>query len=425
MSESQSFLQRFFDASLIPADTDDDRLGHYQAAAADLAKRFGEKPSDAVSASRVAIDPKCPATDPWFAVVQDAVKLHWKTFLANHHDSPRQICRAILLEALSIAVAEDENLSAAVWNATSNLLPHLGNGAEQTITREFISELGEECEAYSSEIWGSGASQSTKPPELAIKLTPIEETKVSQKGLEKGLAEAAGPSDNQGRGGDRNPTWPQNDPNRWVTEFSSRAAKTIASEVNKAIGAIQPGVTEFTEQLEPALKKQAGAISKWVLGSTQRSERLTFLLWWKQALYSPSLKRSYRGLSATGISIATTFDLSGVSGAPVPVSVEYFLREVIHTLVPDNSRLSLAEMIEATKTSDPIEPCLPTTPSGPPHRISLREFLAFSRHGTPRAEDVPAYLGIERSTTLTVSEWAVWLLRERLADILATTNSRS
>ena len=33
MSESPSLLQRFFDASLIPADTDDDRLGHYEAAA--------------------------------------------------------------------------------------------------------------------------------------------------------------------------------------------------------------------------------------------------------------------------------------------------------------------------------------------------------------------------------------------------------
>ena len=53
MNESPSLLQRFFDASLIPADTDDERLGHYQAAAVDLAKRFGETPSDAVSANLI------------------------------------------------------------------------------------------------------------------------------------------------------------------------------------------------------------------------------------------------------------------------------------------------------------------------------------------------------------------------------------
>ena len=72
MSNTDTFLQRYFDASLIPADTTDERLGHYQAAATDLAKRFGEAPREAVSASRVAIDPKCPATDPWFAAVEEA-----------------------------------------------------------------------------------------------------------------------------------------------------------------------------------------------------------------------------------------------------------------------------------------------------------------------------------------------------------------
>src|SRR5690349_13513567 len=137
MSESKSLLQRFFDASLIPSETTDERLKHYQAAAADLANRFGETARDAVSASRVAIDPNCPATDPWFNTVQDAVKVHWKTFLVKNHDAPRQICRATLLEALSKAAEEDWTATLAIWNAASSLLPHLGNGPEQAITREF------------------------------------------------------------------------------------------------------------------------------------------------------------------------------------------------------------------------------------------------------------------------------------------------
>jgi len=33
MTDSNTFLERFFDASLIPADTTDERLGHYQSAA--------------------------------------------------------------------------------------------------------------------------------------------------------------------------------------------------------------------------------------------------------------------------------------------------------------------------------------------------------------------------------------------------------
>ncbi len=423
MNESQSLLQRFFDASLIPADTDDDRLGHYQAAAADLAKRFGETPSDAVSASRVAIDPKCPASDPWFAVVQDAVKVHWKTFLANHHDAPRQICRAILLEALSIAVAEDENLSAAVWNATSSLLLHLGSGPEQDITREFISKLGDECEAYSSEVWQLGGSSGGKPPVFEIKLPAVKSSKVDEAELTNGMSDAAGPHNAQSKNfGNQNPHWPNTGPS-WSYEFPARAAKTIAAEVNKALAAVSPMLKGVSEQLDPALNKYATALGKWVIDSTQRNEQFTKLVWWKQALYSPRLKRSYRGLSATGISIATSFDLSAISGAPVPVSVEFFLREVIHALAPENPRLTFADLVESIKTSGPLEPCLPSPPTGPTHRVSLREFLALARQGTPPAEAVQAYVGIEPATALALSEWTVWLLRERLADILVTTES--
>lgn len=423
MSEPKSLLQRFFDASLIPADTDDERLGHYQATAVDLAKRFGETPSDAVSASRVAIDPNCPASDPWFAVVQDAVKVHWKTFLANHHDAPRQICRAILLEALSIAVAEDENLSAAVWNSTSSLLPHLGSGQEQTITHEFISKLGDECEAYSSGVWQLGGSSGGKPPVFEIKLPAVKTSKVDEAELTNGMSDAAGPHNAQSKNfGNHNPHWP-NTGNHWSYEFAPRAARAIAAEVNKALTAVSPMLKGVSEQLDPALNKYATALGKWVIDSTQRNEQFTTLLWWKQALYSPSLKRSYRELSPTDIAIAVSFDISAVSGAPVPVSAEFFLREVIYALVPDNPRLTLAEMVEAIKAIGLIESCLPTAPDGHTHRISVREFLSLFRQGTPPAEAVPAYVGVGPTTTLTLSEWGVWLLRERLAEILATTES--
>jgi hypothetical protein len=91
--------------------------------------------------------------------------------------------------------------------------------------------------------------------------------------------------------------------------------------------------------------------------------------------------------------------------------------------VPDDPRLTLAQMVEAIKTSAPIEPCLPTAPSGLPHRVSLREFLSLVRHGVAPIETIPAYIGIGPTTALTLSEWAVWLLRERLADTLVTAKN--
>jgi hypothetical protein len=83
MPES-SLIQRFFDASLIPSDTTDERLGHYQSAATNLAGRFESEPELVPMAASVAIDSNCPASEPFFEVVEAAVKEHWKTFLVNN-----------------------------------------------------------------------------------------------------------------------------------------------------------------------------------------------------------------------------------------------------------------------------------------------------------------------------------------------------
>jgi hypothetical protein len=192
----------------------------------------------------------------------------------------------------------------------------------------------------------------------------------------------------------------------------------VATSVNKALAASSPAIKCLSDQLAPALKKHANALGKWVIGSAQRNERFTALLWWKQALYSPSLQRSYRELSPEGTAIAISFDLCCVSGAPVPLSVEYFLRETILNILPENPKVTLAELVAATKISDELVPCLPNASSGSPRRISLRQYLSVVRQAVPIDDAIPDYVGILASTSLPISEWAVWLLRERLAEIL-------
>jgi hypothetical protein len=423
MSDKDTFLQRYFDASLIPTDTTDERLGHYQAAAGDLAKRFSEAPAEAVSASRVAIDPKCPASDPWFAAVEEAVKAHWKTFLAKHHDAPRQICRGILLEALREAVEKDDLLSAAIWNSASNLLAHMGTGPEQAITREFISRLGDRCEAYSSSIWRIGDNSPGKQPQFDFPVTPIEAAKVDQTTLEQGMSDAAGPHNSQSQAfGNPNPHWSNAAPH-WSYHFAPRAAKSIATEVDKALTAISPAINGLTKQLGPALNAHANALAALVTASIQQIQGFTTLLWWKQALYSPTLRRSYRDMDPGPLAVAMPFDLAEVSGAPVPQSVEYFLRETMLAVVPADPRLTLAQLAAATKSSDKVEPFLPKATSDTPCRVSLREFLRLHRERTLPAKSIPAYVGVSSTIELRLSEWAVWLLRERLAEILSDTKA--
>ena len=199
----------------------------------------------------------------------------------------------------------------------------------------------------------------------------------------------------------------------------------MTTAVNKALAATSPAIKGLSDQLAPALKKHANALGQWVIESAQRNERFTALLWWKQAQYSPSLKRSYRGLSPAGTAVALSFDLASVSGAPVPLSVEYFLRETISNLLPKNPKLTLGAFVEAITACDEVVPCLPTAPSGSPHRVSLREFLSILRQAVLVDETIPVNVGVAPSTSLPVSEWAVWLLRERLSEILTAPDVRT
>jgi hypothetical protein len=338
--------------------------------------------------------------------------------LVKNHDSPRQICRAILLEALSKAAEKDWTATLAIWNASSSLLPHLGNGPEQAVTRKFISELSDECEVHSSGEWRMGVTIAENLPEFEIKPLALKAFQADETELTNGFSDAAGPHNQQSQSfGNPNPHW-VNQPQHWAYQFAPRAASAVATAVNKAAAANSPAIKGLNDQLAPALKKHAHALGKWVIESAQRNERFTALLWWKQALYSPSLQRSYRELSPAEIAIALSFDLGRVSGAPVPLSVEYFLRETVRNLLPSNPDLTMAELVAAIRASDKVAPCLPTAPSGTTHRVSLREFLALVQQSGPADEAILGYVGVLPSSSLPISEWAVWLLRERLAEML-------
>lgn len=415
MSKTASLLQRFFDASLIPADTGDERLDHYQSAADGLAARFLQVPQEAVAAGRVAVDPHCPATDPWFETVQIAVKEHWRTFLSNHHDAARLVSRGILLDALRQVAAKNEILACAIWYGGSSLLNHHGDGPEQAIIRDVYAQFGESCEEQASRAWRISGETSPKAPGTKVKLQPPKLVEVDQTALEHGLSDAAGPNDRQGQNhGNPNPYW-TNAQSNWSFEFAPRAAMTIATEVNKVLKAATAGLKAVSEQIDGGLSKFAIDLARIASDSVRRSERLTGLVWWKNALYSPALERSYRGLDPVETALVLTSDLARLSDAPVPLSVEYFMRETLQALVPSCPHVTLVEFLAAAKASSLVAGCLPTVPAVAIRRVSLLELVALARQSDVAEDSLPARVGIGSSIPLPLTEWAVWLLRENLA----------
>jgi len=89
----------------------------------------------------------------------------------------------------------------------------------------------------------------------------------------------------------------------------------------------------------------AAAQQKWtdaMISSSRRSE----LLWWRQSLYSPSMRRSYRDLQPAVAAIMMASDFAGLAGSCAPVSADYFLRETVAYVLGNNRAAARKELLE-------------------------------------------------------------------------------
>ena len=69
-----------------------------------------------------------------------------------------------------------------------------------------------------------------------------------------------------------------------------------------------------------------------VSGATAGLQRRTNLLWWKEALFSPSARMSYRDMSASDAAALMAFDMHRQIPTFSPASVAAFLRETVIAL---------------------------------------------------------------------------------------------
>jgi len=164
-----------------------------------------------------------------------------------------------------------------------------------------------------------------------------------------------------------------------------------------------------------------------VLEQTSRqdtfSERKTNLLWWKETLYSPSLRMSYRRLEPSTAALCMAYDLvEHVSGLS-PQSVEFLLREVMRASFGSDASvsLSLADFCSLLKKNQrviPIQEALgnENNTSG---RNSLLSFVSGFVHGHVNVEHLKDRVGISTDAKVPYDEIAVWLFRDFQARRLA------
>ncbi|MGI4765219.1 MAG: GTPase-associated system all-helical protein GASH, partial [Janthinobacterium lividum] len=203
-------------------------------------------------------------------------------------------------------------------------------------------------------------------------------------------------------------------------EFGSKLGVALSD----ALEATSVGSELEPIDVAPPLKALAQAVSVHVEkalaafgGATAGLQRRTNLLWWKEALYSPSAHASYRDLPAFEAAGLMALDLHGLVPVYSPASVSAFLDESIR-LLPASAGASepVLTLVSEARISDAMAPLRkiaalmvsPATGRGP--------LLSLIGHvGTPGVLDEPSLrlfggLGVE--TALSPSAWGTWLFRE-------------
>ena len=347
-------LLRFLNKGLINVGGDDDKLKHLREIAGDLCRILEKTPAKASPFALVAFDPDPPATDPTIVEVADALRNRWETYVNTFDGPPVTVFRAMLLDALVRACGRKDTVAAAFAAFARNVLPFMEVGGERDIWADVVGEIERKVEARAEREWTTPALISV--PDLNF------------------------------------------DPPSGVEE-----------------GFDLPG---FTRDLMRVMSEHMTTTLQAVSNATAGLQRRTALLWWKEALFSPSARMSYREMATFDAAVLMAFDMHRHIPTFSPASVAAFLRETVISLptIDQEQRVPIRELVEKTQSAGVLAELRTETGklvSVPAGRGSILGLI-----GHPDAvRQIDDYgfrnlVGVKPDTMLTLPDWSVWMFRE-------------
>ena len=430
----EEFLMRFLDIGAFNLNSDDTKLEKLRAAVRDLAAALQKTPAKTASFTMVAADPSVPSSDPVLDEAMAVVRKHWETVSNAFTGRPVAVLRAVLLDAIVQAARQDDAIAVAFVNAARNALAHTETADEAPIWRDAISEIEAKVDMRAEAEWATPEMISVEP----LKYTPpapgkveFEPPVVDRPTLQLKIYSAAGPwgADNP------NQYSPHNQPQAWSQEFANKMSESIAETMDSIAEELAPAPLDLSAPLT-SLAKAVTAHVEAALASfssaTTGLQRRTYLLWWKEALYSPSAHESYLEMPAFQASALMALDLHEQVPTFSPASVSAFLKEAIRCLPvePDgegDSRRDIASLVREAKNAVFMQPFRTLAAQYVPAPIGRGPLLALIGHGqdeaTIEAETLRALGGVDASSTMTPGEWGTFLFRELQAARATSTNT--
>lgn len=430
---TQSILQDFLNQNLISIDQNEE-FNLLSKAAAEVEKRFGNKKSRLIQVALVAFDAQTSPAEPLVSEVQEIITGKWKAFPSKCHDRPIPYVRAVLLAALQKLATQPE-LAGIIWLTASNYFPYL-NAAERetTLLSELLREIGNTYQQAVEREWNI-ISKSSLPALPELKSMPI--TTVSTVKKEYAVAQMTlAVNGNEDAGNDSVLYSFQNNYNgqinvkpssTWAASFGRLAGGVVKETADIITNSINKSLTEVasTQQLTAYTSSITGylrALGEQASQQTAAHNLRSHLLWLKESMYSDSRQASYRQLSAAVGSAALATDMASLVPAVYPVSVEYFLREVLREAIESmDANITFAELLVAWQAeSVGLAVLLPVGTTPEPGRQPLLHFVRALATGAAQPADFEAATGLHLTDTLSWQQAGVWLFRELQAAKLAS-----
>lgn len=430
----QEFLLRFLEIGAIDLKGDDIKLDKLRCTAKDLSAALLKAPSKTASFTMVAADPNIADTDPTVEEAMASLRKQWETVANAFSGRPVGILRAILLDAIVQAARSDDAIAVAFINTARNALAHTETAGEAKIWREAVSEIETKVDARAEAEWATPEMVTVDPlqytPPTAV-ATEYEPPTIDQSALRESIYSAAGPW------GTNNPNHYQpSQPQHWTAEFADKMSVAIAETLDQMVEDLAPAPVDLSGPLSTLAKAVTAHVDKALAsfsGATAGLQRRTNLLWWKEALYSPSAHASYLDMPAFEASALMALDLHEQVPTYSPASVSAFLREAVRCLSTEmgdqgNCERDVASLVRDARTAAFMQPFrtlaaqYTSAPVGRGPLLSLIGHLQDS--GAVEATTLRALTGLNGSTQMTPSDWGTYLFRE-LQTARATSDSSS
>ena len=420
---NDNFLQSTLKSGLFDIGDSDDRLKWLQQSVTALVKYLQKNYSLLPRYSLVALDPNISDKEPILNDVEEIVTKYWTALRGKYPDMPRNIHRGVILNALMQLGSEDPVAARIIYLTSTTFYSYTKLGKEKEIVHTLLTELGEIAEKHAVEEW----SLIEEEPKLKLDILKIndlkfESIKVDQEALEpkmlKAIENEPGGHSAQSHGG--------NSP--WGKHFAKISSEAVAETFNEAFLDLNKSfsATSLEEPINKffiAFKKSLDENLKSSFASILAVERRSKLLWWKETLYSPSLRKSYREVSQTILPIIMGSDLNEQVAKITPISVDYLLRDTLLILIENKGeKIKFKDFFNSlTKdsTKSEIINLLPEVNESD-GRISVTDFIVLFLNSKAKLKDFTERTGIKEDDEISIEDLSVAIFHDLLTKRLSS-----